>query len=141
MRKKVKKFKGFEASHNYLSNDDVNDLFIEIIDDGFDIKFFDTASHGSYFFEFRKNLEESILDPIDVGSAYGITNISEITNQMNFLKTIEEIKQRLESIGYKIGFEFEFNFGLGPMLYFVCHMQYISDVDTTLDSQNRRQFW
>ena len=120
---KLKKFKLFE-SNNYLSESDVEDIFIEIIDEGFDIKFFDTASHGSYFFEFRKDLEESILDPIDVGSAYGITNINEISNQINFLKTLDDIKKRLESIGYKIGFEFEFNFGLTPMLYFVCHMQY-----------------
>ena len=37
---------------------------------------------------------------------------------------MEESKSRLESMGYTIGFEFEFNFSITSQLNIVCHMQH-----------------
>lgn len=119
--KKVKNFKQFESVTNQLNKNDIRDLFIELIDDGFVIKFFD-----NHFFELRRDRHE-IPDEeygwIDGDRAYGVTDFDAIDDQLNKVKrVVREAKERIEDSGYKIGFEMEFHFGQPALMYIAGHM-------------------
>lgn len=121
---RVKNFKHFESS-KFISEDDIRDVFMELLDKDFNIEFFDTASNSSFYFDVKKIFSEEYFDPIDMGSAFGITNLSKMNEEVKFTTSIiEEVKERINSMNYEIGFEFEFHFSLTPMIYIGCHMQH-----------------
>ena len=116
-------FPSFKQNVNFLSEDDIKDIFTELLDDGFTIEFFDT-SQSSLYFNLKKIYDENAFDPIELGSAYGISNLSRINDEMKILPIVEVAKERMNSTNYEIGFEFEFHFGLSPMVYIACHAQH-----------------
>ncbi len=126
--KQLKNFKLFESDKpEYLTNDDVKDYFIELIDSGHEIKFYGGVSHynGKYFFELKKSLTEDLsLGFINKGDAYGYTNLKRIEEELDIFKILEESKNRLEALGYIIGFEFELNFSTTAYVNVVCHMKH-----------------
>ena len=122
---KVKNFKQFESNKEFLSEDDMRDLFVELLDQDYKIEFHDTASESSFFFDIKKTFSEETFKPITKGSAYGVSDIQRIQEEPpKFLTIIEDVKLRLNEIGYEIGFEFEFHFGLTSMIFAACHAQH-----------------
>lgn len=126
---KISSFKTFESSNSsdYIDNSFIKDIFIELLDNEYKMEsYYNNESElGKYFFEFKKELSESDLNYIEDDSLYGYTNIDIIKNEINnaFI-IIEESKSRLESMGYSIAFEFEFNFTISSQISIVCHMQH-----------------
>lgn len=124
MKGKVKNFKQFESNKDILSEDDIRDIFSELLDQDYEAEFFDTSSNYSYYFQLKKKLNESDFDPIDIGSAYGITNLKKIEEvQSEFISIMEGVKSRIDRLNHHIGFEFEFHFGSYSMIFVSCHMQ------------------
>lgn len=126
---KISSFKTFESSNSsdYIDNSFIKDIFIELLDNEYKMEsYYNNESElGKYFFEFKKELSESDLNYIEDDALYGYTNIDIIKNEINnaFI-IIEESKSRLESMGYSIAFEFEFNFTISSQISIVCHMQH-----------------
>ena len=126
---KISSFKTFESSNSsdYIDNSFIKDIFIELLDNEYKMEsYYNNESElGKYFFEFKKELPESDLNYIEDDALYGYTNIDIIKNEINnaFI-IIEESKSRLESMGYSIAFEFEFNFTISSQISIVCHMQH-----------------
>lgn len=126
-------FKQFNESNlNFMSEDDVKDIFIDIIDEGFDVEFFRVDPNtnceysGKYFFEFRKNLSNESLGYIDVGNVTGYTNLSNMKSQLDIFDILIDIKTRLNSLGYTISFGYESS--LTPTsdnhVILICNMQH-----------------
>lgn len=138
--KKLSNFKTFESKEEYLDYLDyltIKDLFIDLIDDGYEMITYDNdlSKIGKYFFEFRKSLSEDELgcqsfmnmqsNYIERGHAYGYSNLSKIKSEVDkSISIIEESRDRLTDLGYTIGFEMEFNFSTGSLIVIVCHMQH-----------------
>lgn len=119
---KVKNFKQFESNVEFLSEDDIMDLFVELLDQDYNIDFLDTASKYTLFFDIKKVFSEDTFGLIEKGSAYGVSDIKRIQEEPpKFLNLIEEAKTRLNEIGYEVGFEFEFHFGATSMIFASCH--------------------
>lgn len=105
----------FESEKNeFLSKDEISDIFLELTDLGYSLDFF-TEHPGIYFFELVKQLGKDSLGYIDtcrskVGDnwVYGYTNLEFIKNEFNkIFDLLSECKEKLNSMGYLIGFEFE----------------------------------
>lgn len=129
MREKVKKFKLFEDnSTEFLTNDDVKDYFIELLDNGYTIQFFGRVSHynGKYFFTMRKDVPDESFGFVEDGNVYGFTDLDKIEEELNIFKILKESKDRLEAIGYKIAFEFEFNIAISTQFNITGHMKHSS---------------
>lgn len=110
---------------DFLSEDDIRDLFSELLDQDYKIEFVDTTSDTTLFFDLKKIFSEDTFGLIEKGSAYGVSDIRRIQEEPpKFLNIIEEIKLRLNKIGYEIGFEFEFHFGATSMIFASCHAQH-----------------
>lgn len=139
MREKVKKFKLFEDnSTEFLTNDDVKDYFIELLDNGYTIQFFGRVSHynGKYFFTMRKDVPDESFGFVEDGNVYGFTDLDKIEEELNIFKILKEAKDRLESIGYKIAFEFEFNIAISTQFNITGHMKHISNTNSLDDELN-----
>jgi hypothetical protein len=129
VREKVKKFKLFEDnSTKFLTNDDVKDYFIELIDNGYEIQFFGRISHynGKYFFTMRKEVSDESFGFVEDDNVYGFTDLDKIEEELNIFKILKESKDRLEAIGYKIAFEFEFNIAISTQFNITGHMKHSS---------------
>ena len=120
--KRVKNFKQFESKVSIeLTQDDIKDIFIDLIDARFQIKFLNSNS-----FELRRDRHE-IPDEefgwIDEDGAWGVTDFDAIGNQLNLIQDcVKEAKSRMEAAGYKIGFDLNFNFTQPSIMYIGCHM-------------------
>jgi hypothetical protein len=142
---RIKKFESY-GQDSYLSTEDINDLFIELIDNGFSIKIYQEylSNIGKYFFEFKKSYADDSFGNINYGQAYGFTDLHMINKEISScLEYLEKIKERIYKMGYTIAFEFEFNFSISSHIIVVCHMQHskyntdpIDEVDNIHD-QNR----
>lgn len=136
----LKKFKQFESKEEFISQDDIKDIFVDIIDKGFVIKFYtendsNDSKGGSQFFDLRKNPSKSGLGYFEKRDAYGYSDLSKIKSEFDVFDILEDIKNRLNSMGYIIGFEFEFNLSDGAYLIIVCHMQHSTLDDTHSDNE------
>lgn len=131
----LKKFKQFESKEEFISHDDIKDIFVDIIDKGFTIEFYtdNDQREGTYFFDFKKEPSKAGLGYFDKRDAYGFSNLSKIKEEFGVFDILEDIKHRLNSMRYTIGFEFDFCLtGIGATeLEIICHMQ-----TSTLDSES-----
>jgi hypothetical protein len=97
-----------ESISDELSTDDIQDIFIDLMDEGFEYIDFDENSTWTkgreYFFEFKKNLSHHSIDTLDVG---GFGDLDTIEKNLNYFHILRECKSRINSMGYEIGFEFE----------------------------------
>lgn len=127
--KHIKSFRLFESTEtSYISFDDIKDIFIDIIHKDYQINFYDVAEqkNGKYFFEFKKSPSEDRLGYFSNGSAYGYSNLSKIKEEIDVFDILDDCKHRLNSMGYIIGFEFEFNISTSVGLAIVCHLKHNS---------------
>lgn len=118
-------FKTFESKVEYLSVEDINEIFIEVLDLGYVIKFYDTGG-GKYYFDLKKESQNS-FGWIDAGNTWGCTDLQAMSKEMTDLFSIlDDIKERLNSMEYTVGFEPEFSFAESSMFSIVCHIQHSS---------------
>ena len=113
-------FKTFESKVEPLTVEDINEIFIEVLDLGYISKFYD-AKFGKYYFDLKKESQNS-FGWIDAGNAWGCTDLLAMSKEMtNLFSLLDDIKERLNSMGYTIGFEPEFSFAESSMFSIVCH--------------------
>ena len=118
-------FKTFESKVEYLTVEDINEIFIEVLDLGYISKFYD-AKFGKYYFDLKKESQNS-FGWIDAGNAWGCTDLLAMSKEMtNLFSLLDDIKERLNSMGYTVGFEPEFSFAESSMFSIVCHIQHSS---------------
>jgi hypothetical protein len=118
-------FKTFESKVEYLTVEDINEIFIEVLDLGYVIKFYD-AKFGKYYFDLKKESERS-FGWIYAGNAWGCTDLLAMSKEMiDLFSLLDDIKERLNSMGYTVGFEPEFSFAESSMFSIVCHIQHSS---------------
>ena len=122
---KILDFKTFESKEEYLSIEDINEIFIEVLDLGYVAKFYD-AKFGKYYFDLKKESQNS-FGWIDAGASWGCTDLLAMSKEMTSLFSIlDDIKERLNSMGYTVGFEPEFSFAESSMFSIPCHIQHSS---------------
>ena len=118
-------FKTFESKVEYLTVEDINEIFIEVLDLGYISKFYD-AKFGKYYFDLKKESQNS-FGWIDAGNTWGCTDLQAMSKEMtNLFSLLDDIKERLNSMGYTVGFEPEFSFAESSMFSIVCHIQHSS---------------
>ena len=122
---KILDFKTFESKEEYLSTEDIKEIFIEVLDLGYAATFYD-AKFDKYYFDLKKESQNS-FGWIDAGAAWGCTDLLAMSKEMTSLFSIlDDIKERLNSMGYTVGFEPEFSFGETSMFSIPCHIQHSS---------------
>lgn len=118
-------FKTFESKVEYLTVEDINEIFIEVLDLGYISKFYD-AKFGKYYFDLKKESQNS-FGWINAGNTWGCTDLQSMSKEMTDLFSIlDDIKERLNSMEYTVGFEPEFSFAESSMFSIVCHIQHSS---------------
>lgn len=125
--KNLNNFKTFESKESYIDYDTIRDLFIDLIDDGYEMKTYneDYVKIGKYFFDFKKIFPEDSFNYIDNNHVYGYSDLDSIKSEIEkSLMILKESMARLNDLGYTIAFESEFNFSLTPMISLVCHMHH-----------------
>jgi hypothetical protein len=124
-------FKTFESKVEYLSVEDIKEIFIEVFDLGYIDKFYSNGSntlgnYGKYHFDLKKESQNS-FGWIDAGNTWGCTDLLAMSKEMtNLFSLLDDIKERLNSMGYTVGFEPEFSFAESSMFSIVCHIQHSS---------------
>jgi len=122
-------FKAFESKEEHLSVEDINEIFIEVFDLGYVAKFHNKeicSRTGIYYFDLKKESQRS-FGWMTAGHSWGCTDMKAMSKEMSDLfSLLDDIKERLNSMGYTIGFEPEFSFAESSMFSIVCHMQHSS---------------
>ena len=122
---KILDFKTFESKEEYLSVEDIKEIFIEVLDLGYVATLYD-AKFNKYYFDLKKESQNS-FGWIDVGAAWGCTDLLAMSKEMTSLFSIlDDIKERLNSMGYTVGLEPEFSFAESSMFSISCHIQHSS---------------
>ena len=122
---KILDFKTFESKEEHLSVEDIKEIFIEVLDLGYAATFYD-AKFGKYYFDLKKESQNS-FGWIDAGASWGCTDLLAMSKEMTSLFSIlDDIKERLNSMGYTVGFEPEFSFAESSMFSIPCHIQHSS---------------
>lgn len=109
--KNLNNFKTFESKEpEYLDYLTIKDLFIDLIDDGYEMNTFNEnfTKIGKYFFEFKKSFPEEIFGYFDDGHAYGYSDLDGIKSE------VEKSLMVLE------------DFSLSSMVTLICHMHHSS---------------
>lgn len=125
---RLNNFKQFNESESddfgLISKDELKDIFADILDEGYQIKFHSHAESYS-FFEIEKSLSNELLGAISKGSSSGFTNIDNIAKEFSVISMLEGIKNMLNSMGYTIGFEFESNLTMTSdrTIKIICHLE------------------
>ncbi len=134
MVKKVSNFQQFNES-NYstkLTKEDIEEIFIDLIDDGYLFQFYSKVSDlypTNYYFDFRKQYIRQFDFNLNT-SKYGCQDLDSMGNEVQkVLEVLKNAKQRLNSMGFDIGFEPEFSFSEDTLFCITCHMSHSSIKD------------
>lgn len=131
--KKVSNFKQFNESNEStkLTKDDIEEIFIDLIDDGYLFQFYNKVSdlYPNYYFDFRKQYIRQFDFNLNT-SKYGCQDLDSMGKEIQkVLSILKDSKQRLNSMGYDIGFEPEFAFSEDTLFCITCHMSHKSIKD------------
>jgi len=131
---KILDFKTFESKEEHLSVEDINEIFIEVFDLGYVATFYDASTSTIPYFDLKKESQsQNSFGWIDAGAAWGCTDLLAMSKEMASLFSIlDDIKERLNSMGYTVGFEPEFSFGETSMFSISCHIQHSSQDEDEL---------
>lgn len=122
--KKLKRFEKFESNKPYIGKSDIEEIFIDLIDDGYLFSFYTDENNinGTYYFDLRKQFNESFDFNTDVYK-YGCRDLNSMQNEIEkVFDILKGSKERLNSMGYEIGFEPEFTFSEDTLFCIVCHV-------------------
>jgi hypothetical protein len=130
VKQRLKKFKTFESDinkvGNFLSEDDIRDIFADLLDNGYEITFYD-SKFGKYYFDLKLEDNSGFEYIEDNDNVWGCTDLNSISRALtSLLEILDDAKQRLNSMGYLAGFDPEFSFGETSHFSVSCHIAHSS---------------
>ena len=128
--KSFKDFKTFESDinkvGNFLSEDDIKDIFVDLLDKEYTITFYD-SKFGKYYFDLKLEDNSGFEYLEDNDNVWGCTDLNSMSRELtSVLEILDDAKQRLNSMGYLVGFDPEFSFGETSHFSVSCHIAYSS---------------
>jgi hypothetical protein len=129
----LKSFKIFESDRPYITKADIELIFIELIDDGYEFRFYTDENDvsGTYYFDLRKKFNRKFDFNTDVYK-YGCRDLDSMQEEIKkVFEVLKVIKGVLNEMKYEIGFEPEFTFSEDTLFSIVCHLAHsnIKDED------------
>ena len=126
----LKKFKTFESDinkvGNFLSEDDIKDIFADLLDNGYEITFYD-SKFGKYYFDLKLEDNSGFEYIEDSDNVWGCTDLNSMSRSLtSLLEILDDAKQRLNSMSYLVGFDPEFSFGETSHFSVSCHIAHSS---------------
>ena len=126
MKQRLKSFKTFESKSEFISEDDIKDIFADLLDKGYNITFYD-SKFGKYYFDLKLEDNSGFEYIHDSGNVWGCTDLNSMSRELtSLLEILDDGKQRLESMEYLAGFEPEFSFGETSHFSVSCHISHSS---------------
>lgn len=126
MKQRLKSFKTFESNSEFLSEDDIKDIFADLLDNGYNINFYD-SKFGKYYFDLKLEDNSGFEYIEDNDNVWGCTDLNSMSRALtSLLEILDEAKQRLNSMGYLAGFDPEFSFGETSHFSVSCHIAHSS---------------
>jgi hypothetical protein len=126
VKQRLKSFKTFESNSEFISEDDIKDIFADLLDKGYNITFYD-SKFGKYYFDLKLEDNSGFEYIHDSDNVWGCTDLNSMSRELtSLLEILDDAKQRLESMGYLAGFEPEFSFGETSHFSVACHIAHSS---------------
>lgn len=136
--KRIVKFKKFESQTYKIEKSDLEEIFIDLIDDDYLITLYgegslDKLHPGTYYFDLRKQFSEQ-FDFDTKTLSYGCRDLDSMQTEIKkVFESLKVAKDRINSMGYDIGFEPEFSFSEDTLFCITCHMSHKSIKDENDD--------
>ena len=126
MKQRLKSFKTFESKSEFISEDDIKDIFIDLLDKGYNITFYD-SKFGKYYFDLKLEDNSGFEYLEDNDNVWGCTDLNSMSRELTSLfEILDDAKQRLNSMSYLVGFDPEFSFGETSHFSVSCHIAHSS---------------
>ena len=126
MKQRLKSFKTFESNSEFISEDDIKDIFADLLDKGYNITFYD-SKFGKYYFDLKLEDNSGFEYIQDSDNVWGCTDLNSISRELtSLLEILDDAKQRLNSMEYLVGFDPEFSFGETSYFSVSCHIAHSS---------------
>lgn len=126
MNQRLKTFKTFESNSEFISEDDIKDIFADLLDKGYKITFYD-SKFGKYYFDLKLEDNSGFEYIQDSDNVWGCTDLNSISRELtSLLEILDDAKQRLNSMEYLVGFDPEFSFGETSYFSVSCHIAHSS---------------
>jgi hypothetical protein len=149
LKKTYKEF--IKESSEFIDEKTIKEVFIDLIDMDFTIKFYDRQGRlinsdtdnnnpSKWFIDIKKTVD-SQYGYIENEHSYGVTNLEPMKLDINkILDILQDAKETLMSMEYTVGYEIEFNFNDQSQFFISCHIQHndtIGDRDDRLGNIER----
>ena len=126
MKQRLKTFKTFEFNSEFISEDDIKDIFADLLDKGYEITFYD-SKFGKYYFDLKLEDNSGFEYIQDSDNVWGCTDLNSMSREItSLLEILDDAKQRLNSMEYLVGFDPEFSFGETSHFSVSCHIAHSS---------------
>jgi len=126
VKQRLKSFKTFESKSEFISEDDIKDIFVDLLDKEYTITFYDNK-FGKYYFDLKLEDNSGFEYIEDSDNVWGCTDLNSISRELTSLfEILDDAKQRLNSMGYLVGFEPEFSFSETSHFSVSCHIAHSS---------------
>ena len=126
MKQRLKSFKTFESNSEFISEDDIKDIFADLLDKGYNITFYD-SKFGKYYFDLKLEDNSGFEYIEDSYNVWGCTDLNSMSREItSLLEILDDAKQRLNSMEYLAGFDPEFSFGETSHFSVSCHIAHSS---------------
>ena len=126
MNQRLKTFKTFESNSEFISEDDIKDIFADLLDKGYEITFYD-SKFGKYYFDLKLEDNSGFEYIEDNDNVWGCTDLNSMSRELtSLLEILDDAKQRLNSMEYLVGFDPEFSFGETSYFSVSCHIAHSS---------------
>ena len=126
MNQRLKTFKTFESNSEFISEDDIKDIFADLLDKGYEITFYD-SKFGKYYFDLKLEDNSGFEYIQDSDNVWGCTDLNSMSRELtSLLEILDDAKQRLNSMEYLVGFDPEFSFGETSYFSVSCHIAHSS---------------
>lgn len=126
MKQRLKSFKTFESNSEFISEDDIKDIFADLLDKGYNITFYD-SKFGKYYFDLKLEDNSGFEYIEDSDNVWGCTDLNSMSREItSLLEILDDAKQRLNSMEYLAGFDPEFSFGETSYFSVSCHIAHSS---------------
>ena len=126
MNQRLKTFKTFESNSEFISEDDIKDIFADLLDKGYKITFYD-SKFGKYYFDLKLEDNSGFEYIEDNDNVWGCTDLNSMSREItSLLEILDDAKQRLNSMEYLAGFDPEFSFGETSHFSVSCHIAHSS---------------
>jgi hypothetical protein len=126
VKQRLKSFKTFESNSEFISEDDIKDIFADLLDKGYNITFYD-SKFGKYYFDLKLEDNSGFEYIHDSDNVWGCTDLNSMSREItSLLEILDDTKQRLNSMEYLAGFDPEFSFGETSHFSVSCHIAHSS---------------